>query len=688
MIGNISRRVLRRCSVVSLAQIKSRRAPCILSIARLSTTPEASEILDPSEIDAEVMRGLAEEAKARGVKAPASIQELKHRHIFLSHRVNFFQRGGLSNVYSHPEGTYVEVARADIERYMPEGVAKSVQQEFDFTQRNEWMIRDVTKVIFRLIDDFENRFCASSVAPEVSCSSPPCVPGITNLGTSWPNTTPAIYMNSKENLLPKNFYPYTEDGDHINYGEGSLSETMLQLIKNKCGESFPERIMLTGERGCGKSTIMSQAVMYARQKGWIVFNVPNGYEQANGGTFIDTVTLAQDDHYRELYDNPYKSLEILRNFYHAHLDDLKNIPIKFPHRLDKYKQTMDEYKQNFNDYVTKNGARGSYTELRALVLGEVFPKEDALDEPILRGFDINDFEVSTLADLVKMAVAHHYFAGLVVIDLVAELKALNIPGKPVLIAVDEMNYWEHETVYTYHGRKIKPLEICVPHALKFTTMKPQEHDRFQPLANGFYLGSGSYERKKTVNYDDHAEKMPLLINVPSYSDVEFVSMCKNYQFSHQIQETASDNDLATYRSFVGNNPYFARKECTPFFLPLASNVVTQYVRNLDQSIIERTGGQPTNEPSKYSSYQHEEREAALQRQKKREATPVFDEPGPFGIMQLLEVKEYFEAHKQYHEMVEDAENSVLGIGSTKDMSENEDDVVNVDDDLLPPRSKK
>ena len=55
-----------------------------------------------------------------------------------------------------------------------------------------------------------------------------------------------------------------------------------------------------------------------------------------------------------------------------------------------------------------------------------------------------------------MGVAFRDLSGQVVMDLVAELRALDVPGMPVLVVVDQYNTWEGPSAYHY---KVRPSPV-------------------------------------------------------------------------------------------------------------------------------------------------------------------------------------------------------------------------------------
>lgn len=78
-------------------------------------------------------------------------------------------------------------------------------------------------------------------------------------------------------------------------------------------------------------------------------------------------------------------------------------------------------------------------------------------------------------------------SGSLFIDLVAELRALDDPSMPVLIAVDQYNTWEVDSAYAYNGRRIPAKQLCVPYALNFLSPKKADAANWS-MKNGFCIG--------------------------------------------------------------------------------------------------------------------------------------------------------------------------------------------------------
>jgi hypothetical protein len=239
-----------------------------------------------------------------------------------------------------------------------------------------------------------------------------------------------------------------------------------------------------------------------------------------------------------------------------------------------------------------------------VVLGDedTFEDEDLLDIPILdntKHFEIFRFEIKNLADLCLAGIAFREFAGPAFVDVVEELKQFrNVQNKPILIAIDQMNFWDMKTIYKYQNKPIASTQLCVPYVTKFISYKKSENfsNSTQGTGNGtqgngtqgtgngsqgshvFYLGATTnyypISKKELVTYVDSRSSLPLSIHVPCYSHVEYLAACKLYFNTKILDHGLTNQQLLAYRIHVSNNPRLTRRDATRFFMPIYSKYAT------------------------------------------------------------------------------------------------------------------
>eukprot|EP00596_Hydrurales_sp_CCMP1899_P002325 CAMPEP_0119034958 /NCGR_PEP_ID=MMETSP1177-20130426/1961_1 /TAXON_ID=2985 /ORGANISM="Ochromonas sp, Strain CCMP1899" /LENGTH=279 /DNA_ID=CAMNT_0006992801 /DNA_START=1315 /DNA_END=2154 /DNA_ORIENTATION=+ len=220
-------------------------------------------------------------------------------------------------------------------------------------------------------------------------------------------------------------------------------------------------------------------------------------------------------------------------------------------------------------------------QVRELIEAEDwFGDEDEEDAPVLDSFEFDEhFQVKTLEELVRMGVAFRDFAGPIFMDLVTELKELDLPDHPVLIAVDQYNTWDAPSVYQYKNRPVLGKELCVPNALFFISKKKAESETYA-LKNGLCVGATSmrHTEGKKNTYNEYMQSIPLVIRVPSYTQVEMMAAVSFYTEQGRIEAGMSTQDILTFRTIQGSNPRLFRTQAIPYFFPLA-------VSKLDPDVI-------------------------------------------------------------------------------------------------------
>ena len=163
-------------------------------------------------------------------------------------------------------------------------------------------------------------------------------------------------------------------------------------------------------------------------------------------------------------------------------------------------------------------------------------------------FKFQDFKLETLEDLTRLGVALRNLAGLCFIDLIAELKNLNIPESPVMLAVDQYNVWDAPSIFSYDMKSIPSKRICVPHALNFVGTTKKASQNFD-LENGICIAATSHlhSEGRNVIYEHHSPAAPLMLEMPVYSKTEYLSAIAMYQSAGQIDTFHTLGEVLTYR---------------------------------------------------------------------------------------------------------------------------------------------
>lgn len=493
----------------------------------------------------------------------------KESHENYSFESNFYVKQTRSfNLQNVPEGGYVDITPDIIEEYLPEGLAGEVAEEFQFTARHTWMIRESGKLLCRLVEEFEYLKLSRLDRPEAPVKTksfhlPIEVEGLTDR-PEWNGAKMTLKHYSNDIMRDKVF---SDDESNI---DRYVSE--LKAI------GFPTKYLLTGDRGVGKSTILNQTVLHARQRGWLCLFIPSAWTHVHGGYFIEPCIIKGTI---GLYDNVFETVKCFRGFWRAHAKQLRELPIQNTEAMRRYDNFLSQFRVVW-DRVRSLPGRGALTfiKTRALVEDEDnFPTEDEQDDEILSTFDFNTFELKTLEDIILLAIALRDIAGPLFMDLVEELK--NLQSVPVLIAIDQYNTWHGRSVYKYEQRPIYAKDLCVSKALNALSYKKAETNDWV-LKNGLVICANSSRHPEGLkdNFKEALRSVPIAINVPIYSQIEYLSAFKYLTSLNRIDGPFTTQELLAYRSHIGSNPALLRKESVGYLLPISTDKTSPELQEL------------------------------------------------------------------------------------------------------------
>lgn len=463
---------------------------------------------------------------------------------------------------------FVNVDSADLDKYLPEGLNKEIKKEFEFSGKQSWMERDVSRLVCSLLDNYEVNRGGNVVTPGSTSSEITLDSDLNGYSDrpEWGNAIMAGQLYGTDIMgSTKPLGKLKDDVMSMSTDTGASNDDFLQKLKELRGDTQPDKILLTGSRGVGKSTVLNQMVIHARKTGWLTLFVPNGWDHVQSGWFIEPVPGNPN-----LYDNQFMSAELLRGFYLAHADShLNDLEITHKKELKKYDAHLAKFKENWGNALGLGGREElNFREMREIILGDDhFPEQDELDAKVLEGFDFLNFKPKTLADLVLVGIAFRDLAGMVVLDLVQELK--DIESTPVLLAVDEYNTWEVPSVYSYKNEQVNGFQLCVPHALQFITKKKALTDAWT-LKNGLCVASTSltHAQGNKEQYVNTKNSIPLVLQVPSYNRAEFLSALSHYGEQNLGVRGMPVKEVAAFRTQVSSNPREMRREAVPTFFPI------------------------------------------------------------------------------------------------------------------------
>ncbi len=521
--------------------------------------------------------------------------------------------------YGVKPGGFVEVDKTQIIKLLPEGVVDGVNSEFEFSDSSELMVRDSGKFLCRILDDFVagkgQQLGLSKVVKSIE-SNLTMTP--LTVREEWDSAKMSVKYFGKE-LVQK---PDTFKDNTVCGGEGSLVDKCLVSLGTESSGAFPKHILLTGDRGTGKSVALTQMVVHARLSGWLCLYVPKGWEQVHRGLFVRPL----DEHVYgpQLYDNTYQSAEVLRGFWRAHREQLSALPVRNPEAFSKYRPMVARFTEEWDRAARLPGRdKLDFMDMRVIVEqeSEQNAEEDAKDEDVLQTFSFHKFqEPQTIGDLIKFGVAFRDCAGSIFMDVMAELQ--QVTEMPVLVAVDEYNAWETDSAFSYMQVPVHGRDICVPRTLNFFTQtnakgKPSRLGLAPPpiysLQNGICVGATSLRTPecKHMTFNQSSRSVDLALRVPNYSQVEYLSAVSHYCHRDVVSGEMDDQHFLAFRTHAGSNPEQMRRQLTPYFFPRSVKAETARMKETPEEAAARVLAEQEAEDSVESGVTFTEEEQEL-----------------------------------------------------------------------------
>jgi hypothetical protein len=128
---------------------------------------------------------------------------------------------------------------------------------------------------------------------------------------------------------------------------------LIQELKRRQDEGFlssagNDSLILSGEGGSGKSTVLSQAVLWARKNDWFVVWIPDGRAWAGG----DRIVPSTLEHAH--YDQIEKAARFAARLNVTHGDKLKAIKLKGDYEVDGFHRKSDSTLFDLLEFAYKN----------------------------------------------------------------------------------------------------------------------------------------------------------------------------------------------------------------------------------------------------------------------------------------------------------------------------------------------
>jgi hypothetical protein len=155
---------------------------------------------------------------------------------------NVFAMQKSNNLFQGREGAVYDVSEQDLKKYFPEGLAGEMDDENDLIEGASWMIRDSSKLLIRLIDEFiatKGEKLGALTIPK-SIVSAVSIPTLTDR-PEWDKSVISIKHFGKELTSPAE-----ASLDNVTVaGEGSLVDSCINNLRQLTLD-FPKNVIITG----------------------------------------------------------------------------------------------------------------------------------------------------------------------------------------------------------------------------------------------------------------------------------------------------------------------------------------------------------------------------------------------------------------------------------------------------------
>lgn len=142
----------------------------------------------------------------------------------------YFTAPESSSLYAVRSGSYIQVSDDIVSKCVPEGLGGEIIDEFKFSHKKMWMVRDATKIICNLLDNFKDDANSSS---SLSNDIVSFTPAQFNGKAEWDSAQLQISNNGKDVLK-----------GIVQSVDGNAAESYFKAVKDS---GIPNKIMLTGK---------------------------------------------------------------------------------------------------------------------------------------------------------------------------------------------------------------------------------------------------------------------------------------------------------------------------------------------------------------------------------------------------------------------------------------------------------
>lgn len=205
-----------------------------------------SSILQSTKEAIDLLNSTSESSSVRKFDTSGDKTEFDLKYPF---QENFDMTQGNIDIYDVKEGGYISLNESDLKRYLPELKQTTLSSEFNLTQSKNMMIRDVNKVLCKLVDTYDKN---RQVDGKQNVKSPQTAGYANNLpffGLSnrpeWPTAKLNTYYYGKLLSIPTK---HIEPPIVAIKGPESKQDKIVSMILDENEKKIPQKVLLSGKR--------------------------------------------------------------------------------------------------------------------------------------------------------------------------------------------------------------------------------------------------------------------------------------------------------------------------------------------------------------------------------------------------------------------------------------------------------
>ena len=312
--------------------------------------------------------------------------------------------------------------------------------------------------------------------------------------------------------------------------------------------------LLTGQRGIGKSGVLTYAVHYARLNNWITVVVPDCFSIVYLGKVMAPSRLRPG-----CYDQNDKALELLRAILRSNGDRLQRVPQRGRYASYRYLPAALDAVVSREREALHAAESTAVATLKAQLDAEGKPWDPSLFKSKYEdeSDDARDRAGFTLHDMVAWGMRHPAAATDALVALLEELRS--VTEFPVLVAVDGVNHLYEQGPHAMGGEDVPPQALSLQRALH--CLGPEGFSApTHGMARGLWLCAVSHKHTEDMSAMFTAANVrnSYRVPVPRLTRQELHSQLRHYKESGNLFMLQGEFFQQGRALFCGRPPFASR----------------------------------------------------------------------------------------------------------------------------------